>query len=87
MTPAQYIFLGSCELIALAVIYRVWRSTTHSLAGKILWSVFILIPVFGALMYAFLVPNAPSKHPYGQHAQNEFGVTHKDEESEFRVSP
>lgn len=48
------------ELAALILVVRLWVRRRHRLIPRILWSLFLLIPVFGLLMYGFLVSSGES---------------------------
>jgi len=49
------ITLAVLEVIALVVIARLWIRRRHPFVPRILWSVLLLVPLFGLLMYGFLV--------------------------------
>ena len=59
-SAAFWIVLAS-ELIALWIVWRLWRSTDH-LFFKIVLSVFALIPVLGPIL-ALWIGNFPSVKP------------------------
>ena len=64
MTTPRLIFFGVLEIIALIVIVRIWlKRRPRSLAGRLIWSVILLVPLFGVLAYFFLTEN-PDEHPY-----------------------
>jgi hypothetical protein len=50
-----YIILFSFfEIVALIVIVRLWMSRRVKLVPRLLWSVVLLVPFFGLVLYAFL---------------------------------
>ena len=64
MTVAQIIMLGLVELVAAIFIARLWIKRRHkNLIARLIWSVVLLIPVFGILTY-FFVRDDPDSHPY-----------------------
>ena len=67
MTRSELAVFALLEVIALIVIIRVWRSHAHSIGGKMLWSIFLVIPFFGVVIYWFNVSHSPSKHMHGKH--------------------
>jgi hypothetical protein len=63
MTTYRLIFAGVFELIALAVIARMWMKRRHSgTIVRLLWTIVLLVPVFGLLTYFFL-RESPDSHP------------------------
>ena len=57
------ILIGIFEAVALVVIVRLWIRPRHRLAPRILWSIILLVPLFGLLMYGFIVADL-EKHPH-----------------------
>ena len=56
--------LGMFEIIGLLVILRIWMRRRHRrIVTRLLWSVLLLVPVFGLLMY-FVLRQNPEEHPY-----------------------
>ena len=48
------IFLSVLEIVALAVVVRLWLRRRLRLLPRIFWSIVLFIPVFGLLMYGFV---------------------------------
>jgi hypothetical protein len=64
VTTQQISFLALSEIIELLVIARIWLKRRHRrLVVRLLWSVVLLVPVFGILIYFFLRDD-PKPHPY-----------------------
>jgi uncharacterized membrane protein YoaK (UPF0700 family) len=55
MNRFAIILLAVLEFVALVVIARLWIRRRHRLVPRILWSLLLLVPLFGLLMYGFLV--------------------------------
>jgi len=49
------------EACALIAIYRVWRKKSKSLPAKIFWTLVLLVPLLGLLLYAFIFVS-PDSH-------------------------
>jgi hypothetical protein len=64
MKPLLSILVFVLELIALIVVARVWRQKHTHWAAKLLWSILLMVPVFGLLFYGFLTitPDAQEDH-------------------------
>ena len=45
------------EVMALIVVARLWLRRRHCIIPRILWSLFLLVPLVGLLMYGFIVIN------------------------------
>jgi hypothetical protein len=58
------ILLSGLEIVALIVIVRLWIRRHSSLLPRLLWSVVLLVPFFGLLVYGFL-RSEPETHPDG----------------------
>jgi uncharacterized membrane protein len=56
-------FLSLAEVVALVVIVRLWMNRRHNFVPRLLWSVVLLVPLFGLLAYVFL-RSEPEAHPY-----------------------
>jgi hypothetical protein len=63
MTTPQVIVLGLLEAIALGVIARLWLKRDSGLAARLIWSVVLLVPLFGLMAYFFLT-DSPDEHLY-----------------------
>lgn len=64
MTTQQLFVLGVFEIIGLLVILRMWMKRWHRrVVIRLLWSVLLLVPAFGLLMY-FVLRENPDEHPY-----------------------
>jgi hypothetical protein len=60
----QILLWAVCEPIALVVVIRLWIKRPHrNIPTRIIWSLILLIPLFGLIAYFFLNEN-PSTHPY-----------------------
>ena len=55
MDKFAIIVLAILEVVALIVIARLWLQRRHRIIHRILWSLLLLVPLFGLLMYGFLV--------------------------------
>lgn len=63
MNSQRFILAGAFEVIALVVILRMWMMRRHKrVAVRLLWSIVLLVPIFGLLAYIFLREN-PERHP------------------------
>ncbi len=49
------IFLSVLELVALVVVIRLWSRHKLRLLPRIFWSIVLLVPLFGLLMYGFVL--------------------------------
>ena len=58
---STYIIFGACELIALFFIVRLWRRRPLRVVSSVIWSLVLLVPVLGLLLYVFLSED-PSPH-------------------------
>jgi hypothetical protein len=58
------ILLSSLEIVALIVIVRLWMHRHLGVLPRLLWSVVLLVPLFGLLLYGFLHTD-PDAHPDG----------------------
>ena len=56
------IILSALEVVALFTIWRLWFRGHRHIISRILWSVVLLIPFFGLLMFVFVGSN-PEKNP------------------------
>ena len=64
MVTQQLILVGAFEAIALIVIALMWVKRWHRrVVVRVIWSVVLLVPVFGLLCYFFL-RESPDDHPY-----------------------
>ena len=55
ITTEQKVVLGILEAIALAVIVRLWwRGGKTSLLERVVWTLVLVVPLLGILIYAFL---------------------------------
>jgi hypothetical protein len=64
MSTAQMIVLAALELIALAVIVRIWVTRRHKyVITRVIWSLVLMVPLLGVLFYFFL-REQPDEHPY-----------------------
>lgn len=63
MDKFTIIVIGVLELVTLIVIVRLWLCRRHRLIPRILWSIVLVVPVLGLLMYAFLASGEPEKNP------------------------
>jgi hypothetical protein len=62
MTAIQITSLAVLEAVGLFMIGRLWfGKQKSSLVRRIIWSVLLLIPLFGPLMYGFISID-PSEH-------------------------
>jgi hypothetical protein len=59
------VFLGClAETVAFLVIWRIWaRPGRRSVFARLFWSVVLLIPLFGVVVY-FFITGGPEEHPY-----------------------
>ena len=63
MSTPRILLLGVLELIALIAIVRLWRKRRHGRPIiRLVWSVILLVPLFGILAYGFLTVD-PDEHP------------------------
>ncbi len=60
MIATQIALLAIAEALGLFLIVRLWLKK-GSLAYKIIWSLVLLVPVLGALLYVF-ISHDPSAH-------------------------
>ena len=69
MKPPEIILLALIELLGLFMIARLWLKSKTPLVKRILWSVILLIPLIGPMMYGFvsLDPSAHGEDP-GDHS-------------------
>jgi hypothetical protein len=62
VTTAQIIILAAFETIGIFMVVRLWlKKTRKSIVHKMVWSVLLLIPLLGPLMYGFVSVD-PSAH-------------------------
>ena len=62
MTIIQITLLAAFEAVGLFMIYRLWFGKPKaSLVRRIVWSIFLLIPLLGPLLYGFISID-PSEH-------------------------
>jgi hypothetical protein len=62
MKAAQITVLVILEAVGLLMIFRLWsRGSKGSLGRRIVWSVLLLVPLVGPLMFGF-VSLDPSEH-------------------------
>lgn len=54
MTTAKMILLGGLELVSVLLVARLWMRRKHGIATRVLWSLIILLPALGPLLYVFL---------------------------------
>jgi uncharacterized protein with PQ loop repeat len=59
------------EIVALIVAVRLWRQKRRGRVSKLFWTVVLLIPFFGLLIYGFLAVNPESQ---ADHNENTAGV-------------
>ena len=52
------------EIVAIVAIIRLWRQKRRRWAVKLFWTVWLLVPAFGLLFYAFITvtPEAQADH-------------------------
>jgi len=63
MNTLAVVIVSVLEIGALAVIARLWlRPRRMSMAARIFWSILLLLPGFGLMMYGF-IQNEPENHP------------------------
>ena len=63
MTTEQTILVGLLEAVALLVIVRLWRTEKRmSWFARLMWTIVLLVPLMGVLLYAFL-RNNPDENP------------------------
>jgi hypothetical protein len=64
MKWSTVIVLALLETIAIIAIIRLWRDKGRHLVFKLFWTVVLLIPLFGLLIYGFatLTPEAQADH-------------------------
>ncbi len=65
------IVLALLELAALFAIVRVWRHKRRHWLAKLFWSVLLLIPFFGLLLYGFLAITLESQ---SDHTEDRIGA-------------
>jgi hypothetical protein len=54
----ELIVPGCLELIGLALIIRLWvKQTPRKVWKRVLWSVILVLPLFGVLAYGFMTLN------------------------------
>ena len=65
MPTQEQILLAVLELIAIMVIVRIWLKRRHKLLiVRVVWSLILLVPFFGILIYFFLNENpTENQHP------------------------
>jgi hypothetical protein len=57
MNTSQLI-IGGLEIIGLVMMVRIWQKRRHKNAAvRLIWSVILLVPLFGILAYVFLNEN------------------------------
>jgi hypothetical protein len=62
MTPGQITLLALLEAVGVFMITRLWhRAPKASLLQRIVWSVLLLIPLLGPILYGFISLD-PSVH-------------------------
>ena len=66
------VLIAGLEIVALALVVRIWRERHRSVTARLLWSAATLVPVLGLL--AYLVwrdppppPNDPTDRPPGRY--------------------
>ncbi len=58
MPTQEQILFAVLEMIALMVIIRIWLKGRHKrLVVRLIWSLILLVPFFGILVYFFLNEN------------------------------
>ena len=63
MNAFAIMLLSILEVVALVVITRLWLRRRHRLVPRVLWSLILLIPLFGVLMYVFFLLSDFEKNP------------------------
>jgi hypothetical protein len=63
VNPLTVILSSLFEIVALIVIIRLWMRRRVKIFPRVLWSVILLVPFFGLLVYFFL-HEEPEGHPY-----------------------
>jgi len=64
VSTLDMVLLGAGELISLIVVARMWQRRWHRRwVIRVLWSIVLLVPIFGLPGYFFLRPS-PNEHPY-----------------------
>jgi len=54
------------ELVAMIVTLRLWHQKRRGKVGKLFWTVVLLIPFFGLLLYSFLTLNPESQNDHNE---------------------
>jgi len=68
MDTFAIIVLSVLELLALVVIVRLWTLRRLHILSRIIWSLILLVPLFGLLMYGF-IQSDPEKNPERMESQ------------------
>ena len=63
MDKFAIIVFAVLEVVALIVLARLWLQRRHRITPRILWSIALLVPLLGLLMYCFLTGVEPEKNP------------------------
>ncbi len=63
MNAWNIIPLSVFEIAALIVITRLWMQRRVRIVPRLFWSVMLLVPFFGLILYLFLHED-PEAHPY-----------------------
>jgi O-antigen/teichoic acid export membrane protein len=61
MNTSAVILIAILEAVALVFIVRLWVRCSHRIVVRIVWSLILLVPLFGLLMFG-LVGSEPKKH-------------------------
>ena len=61
MDKGTMYLLAIVELVAMVVVWQLWTSS-RPVAAKIVWSVILLVPLFGLAAYGFLAQH-PGQNP------------------------
>jgi hypothetical protein len=65
--------LGVLEIVALVVIIRLWLHRRFRLIPRIVWSVILLIPILGLLIFLFVTSDL-DRNPERRETQTDFGA-------------
>jgi hypothetical protein len=57
------VLVSLSELVALVVTVRLWMRRRAKFWPRLLWSIVLLVPFFGLMMYLF-IHEEPESHPY-----------------------
>ena len=66
MNTSHIVLLGILEAAALVFIVRLWIQRRHRIVARIFWSLVLLVPLFGLLMFG-LSGSEPRRHSLKRH--------------------